>query len=154
MAKKKRKTKKEELREEFNKKISEVEKEVNKMIKEKSILNNQRIGKKIDILLNDEFLKEIRGNGEPGILEKLRDNKKDHEEYNRIKRTVEGNGEVGLGEKLRNCKKQLWGQWIIIVFLVYLALGGTFRGINWNTIKEKLGISKTEIKQVESIDNI
>jgi len=133
--------------------IEKLEKNVKKLIKERGMLENQKVGAKIDSLLDDKFLEELRGNGKPSILEKMRNNEKDHEDYERVKKEVEGNGGIGLCEKYRFHWKVITSQWIIIAFLVYLSLGGTFRGITWTTIKESLGITqKTEQIQTPLVE--
>ena len=136
------------------KNIEKLEKDVKKLIKQRLILEGQKTGKKIDAILDDLFIKEIRGNGKPSILEKLRSNEKDHEEFERVKKEVEGNGGIGLCEKYRSQRKMTWVQWGAIVFLVYLALGGNFRGITWETIKEKLGITVKQVEQPRIINEI
>ncbi len=133
-----------------DKKIENLRKEMKKLVKERGMFENSKAGRKIDNILDDDFIKEMRGNGAPSILEKMRNNKEDHEDYNRIKKEIEGNGGVGLCEKYRAHRKMMWIQWYVIIFLVYLALGGSFRGITWDIIKENLGITvKTE--QVEQV---
>ncbi len=132
----------------LSKEIEDLKKDVRKLVKERGMLESYKAGTKIDAILNDNFIEEIKGNGKPSILEKMRKNEEDHEDYNRIKKEIEGNGEVGLCEKYRTQWKVICVQWGVICFLVYLALGGTFRGITWDKIKENLGITvKTE--QVE-----
>jgi hypothetical protein len=134
--------------------IDKLDKEITKLKKEIKLrgqFENTRAGKKIDSILNDKFIEEIRGNGKPSILEKMRNNTKDHEDYDRIKKEVEGNGDVGLCEKYRFYGKILAAQWSVILILVYLSLGGSFKGITWEKVKENLGIT-TKTEQVEPAD--
>jgi len=129
--------------------IEQLKKDFKKLVKERGMLENKKSGSKIDSLLEDGFLEELRGNGKPSILEKMRDNEKDHEDYDRIKKEIEGNGEVGLCEKYRFQWKMVASQWVVIAFLVYLSLGGNFRGITWESIKENLGITP-KIEKIET----
>lgn len=132
----------------IDKKIENVKKEMKRLVKERGMFENSKAGRKIDTILDDNFIKEMRGNGTPSILEKMRKNTDDHEEFERARKEIEGNGGIGLCERYRAHRKIMRIQWCVIAFLVYLALGGSFRGITWGIIKENLGITvKTE--QVE-----
>lgn len=138
--------------EQLVKEVEDLEKTMRLLVKSRGEFENKRSGVKIDTIFNDEFIGEIKGNGKPSILEKMRKNEEDHEDYDRMKKEIDGNGGIGLCEKYRSHKKMMLMQWGMIFFLIYLALGGNFRGITWDTIKENLGIT-VESKQVEETVN-
>ena len=80
-------------------------------LKNKIVLADQRMGDKIDSL--NDFDKTLRGNGDPGIWESVRNIKK-------------------------NIKIIMWAIAIILI----LSLGGNYEGVTFDSIKEKLGIKK------------
>jgi len=63
--------------------------------------------------------------------------------------TLKGNGNPGIWETVRNIKRN--GKTIIVIgiILIVLMLGGDYKGISLNKLKQRLGIKKTEIKKVE-----
>jgi len=138
-----------ELKEYISKIESKVDKSIKKNIKERAILENQKVGKKIDSIMDDDFIEEIKGRKDkPGIKEQMRNNEKDHENYNRVKKHVEGNGELGLCGEQVDIKRSLKRLWVIVIVMAILELGGSFRGVTWNSVREKFGLNP-KTKQVE-----
>ena len=148
MAKKKKKISNREIK--IEKKIEELRKEIKEVIKEKSILDSQRVGKKIDDII--KFLEELRGNGDPGVFEKLRDTEENIKNIKEFNKELKGNGNIGIFEEIRSMKRQITRMKIVILVIIIIGLGGSYFGITGEKIKEKLGIGKkTEIKNVEKI---
>ena len=58
----------------LTKEVENLKKEMRLLVKERGMLENYRAGTKIDAILEDDFMKEIKGNGKPSILEKMRNN--------------------------------------------------------------------------------
>ena len=98
-------------------------------LKNKIILVNKSLGDKIDDL--NDFDKKLRGNGDPGVWESVRDNQ----------------------ETIKNTRKI--GYWFItafiavIIVLSVITLGGEWNGLSKKITKEE-GISGQKTKQVES----
>lgn len=65
--------------------------------------------------------------------------------------SLKGNGNPGVWESIR------WATWkirilgIILLVLLILMLGGNFKGVTIDKIKETFGIKKTETKQTEFV---
>ncbi len=145
---KKKKTTNREIK--IEKKIEELRKEIKEVIKEKSILDSQRVGKKIDDIIDNEFIDELRGNSNPGVFEKLRNTEENIKNIKNFNKELKGNGNVGIFEEIRSIKRQITRMKIIILVIVVIGLGGSYFGITGDKIKEKLGIGKkVEIKNVE-----
>ena len=89
-------------------------------LKDKIVLVNKSMGDKIDDL--SEFNKKLRGNGDPGIWESIRN----------IKRNI----------KIIMCT---------ITIILILVLGGSYEGISLEGIREKLSGQKTKQVKVEPI---
>ncbi len=148
MAKKKKKTTNREIK--IEKKIEELRKEIKEVIKEKSILDSQRVGKKIDDIIDNEFIDELRGNSNPGVFEKLRNTEEHIKNIKEFNKELKGNGKPSITQEVRNLKKNIKVIWMIIGLIVIFSLGGSYRGITIEKIKEKFGIGKNvEIKNVE-----
>ena len=64
--------------------------------------------------------------------------------------TLKGNGKPGVWESIRLLNKSVKIIIGILVLIVILNLGGNFRGLTWEKIKDKIGMSNTETKQVDS----
>ncbi len=110
------KNEKNEQHEEIKEMIMELSKEIatsHMNLKNKIVLVNKTMGDKIDDL--NEFDKKLKGNGDPGIWESVRN----------IKRNI----------KIIMCT---------ITIILILSLGGSYRGISLKSIKEKIGIDKTK----------
>ena len=136
----------------IDEKIEELKEELKEIVKEKSILNSERVGKKIDAIIDDSFLKELRGNGKPGVFEKLRDNEKELNDIKEFNKELKGNGKPSVTQEVRSLKNNVRCLWAVIVFIIVFSLGGNYRGITVEKIKEKLfGTDKkdVEIKKVE-----
>lgn len=107
----------------IEKKIEELKVEIKTLVKNRSVMENQKMGKKIDSLLQDhEFLISLKGNGVPSV-----------------------------NERLRNIDKNISWIWKIIVFIIIIDIfGGSIYSISKEKIKELCGIKKnTETKQIE-----
>ena len=131
----------------------ELKEEIKDIIKEKSILNSERVGKKIDAIIDDSFIKELRGNGSPGVFEKLRDNEKELNDIKEFNKELKGNGKPSVTQEVRNLKNNVKCLWAVIILIIVFSLGGNYRGITVEKIKEKLGIKKdVEVKNVEEVE--
>jgi len=64
--------------------------------------------------------------------------------------TLKGNGSPGVWESIRWVKWKIRIIFGIIVFIVILILGGNFKGVSLDTIREKLSGYTADTKQVES----
>ncbi len=134
----------------IEKKIEELRKEIKEVIKEKSILDSQRVGKKIDDIIDNEFINELRGNSNPGVFEKLRNTEENIKNIKKFNKELKGNGNVGIFEEIRSIKRQITRIKVIILIIIIIGLGGSYFGITGDKIKEKFGIGKkVEIKNVE-----
>ena len=150
MAKKKITNRDKKIDEKMEELKEELKEEIREIIKEKSILNSERVGKKIDAIIDDSFIKELRGNGNPGVFEKLRDNEKELNDIKEFNKELKGNGKPSVTQEVRNLKKNIKCLWTVIIFIIIFSLGGSYRGITVEKIKEKLGIKKNvEVKNVE-----
>ncbi len=147
---KKKKTTNREIK--IEKKIEELRKEIKEVIKEKSILDSQRVGKKIDSIIDDEFIHQLKGNSNPGVFEKLRDTEENIKNIIEFNKELKGNGKPSVTQEIRNLKRNIKAMWIIIGFIIIFSLGGSYRGITFERVKEKLGIEKKiEVKNVEKV---
>lgn len=91
-------------------------------LKNKIIVTDQSIHKKIDELY--DFNKKIKGNGDPGLF-----------------------------EQVRNLENKFKWYISIIIVSIALLYGGRFMGVSYDTIKEKITGKETEIKKtVETKD--
>jgi len=152
MGKKKKTTNRDKLMEEkINGKINELEKEIKEYIKDKGIMENEKVGQKIDVLVKDrEFIHQLKGNSNPGVFEKLRDNEKNIKEIKEFNKKIKGNGEIGIFEQLRSIERQIKRIKTVLCITIILWLGGSYFGITGAKIKEKIfGIKSTEKKQIE-----
>ena len=89
-------------------------------LKNKIILSEKTMGNKIDSL--NDFDETLKGNGDPGIWESVRNIK-------------------------RNIKIILW----TILIILILVLGGSYEGVSLDKIKKALGLDKTVAEQVEEV---
>ncbi len=138
----------------IEKKIEELRKEIKKVIKEKSILDSQRVGKKIDAIIDNEFINELRGNSNPGVFEKLRNTEENINNIKKFNKELKGNGNIGIFEEIRSMKRQITRMKIVILVIIIIGLGGSYFGITGEKIKKKFGIGKkVEIKKVEEDNN-
>ncbi len=135
----------------IDKKFEDLKKEIKKIVKEKSILNSERVGKKIDAIIDDSFVRELRGNGSPGVFERLRCTKEEIEEIKKLNKKIKGNGEIGVFEQLRHIDRQIKRIKITIFVMMIIFMGGSYFGVTGEKIKEKLGIKINNIKEKEDI---
>ena len=105
MVKKKKKITNREIK--IEKKIEELRKEIKEVIKEKSILDSQRVGKKIDDIIDNEFINELRGNSNPGVFEKLRNTEKNIKNIKKFNKELKGNGKPSITQEVRSLKKKI-----------------------------------------------
>ncbi len=89
-------------------------------LKDKIVLSEKRTGDKIDSL--NDFDESLKGNGNPGIWESVRN----------IKRNI----------KIILCA---------IALILILVLGGSYEGVSLDKIKKAFGIEKTVAEQVEEV---
>ena len=87
-------------------------------LKNKIVLVNKSMGDKIDDL--NDFDKQLRGNGDPGIW-----------------------------ESVRNIKNNVKILLVIMALIVICMVGGDYRGVSINKIRSFFGISEQEAKQIE-----
>ena len=139
---------KEELREEFKKELEDQNRSIREFIKNKGIFYNQKMSEKIDPIVSDEFNKKLRGNGDPGVFELIRDNETEIKEIETFHKIIKGNGKPGALEQIRSLKKQMKYMWIVIRATIVLMIGGSQFGFCLDQIKEYLGLG-TKTQQVE-----
>jgi hypothetical protein len=75
------------------------------------------------------------------------------DKLNEFDNTLKGNGKPGIWESIRSLRSSVKIMTTAIVLIVILELGGSFRGITWEKIKEKMGIrEKIEIQQIDEVE--
>lgn len=148
MPAKKRKTQKEQLkedlREEFKKEIEELNNNLRELIKDKGVFYNQKINQKIDPIVSDEFIKKLRGNGFPGVFELIRDNDEEIKKIEEFKKSISGNGTPGALEQIRSLKKQIKVMWVVIFTVAVLMVGGEKFGCSLEKIRTFFGIKTSQ----------
>ena len=65
--------------------------------------------------------------------------------------TLKGNGTPGVWESIRLLRWRVGINLTLMTIILILVLGGDFRGITFEKIKQRLGLNKTEVKQVEEV---
>ncbi|KKK64538.1 hypothetical protein LCGC14_2983190, partial [marine sediment metagenome] len=64
---------------------------------------------------------------------------------------LRGNGDPGIWESVRSIKKNMKIMMWTIIFIFILMLGGNYRGVSIESIRERLGLGgKQEVKQVDT----
>ncbi len=72
------------------------------------------------------------------------------DKLNAFDESLKGNGDPGIWESVRNIKKNIRIIILIILVILLLTLGGNFRGLTFESIKERIGLGeKQPTKQVE-----
>ena len=66
--------------------------------------------------------------------------------------TLKGNGDPGIWESIRTMKRNIKIILWILAFIVLLELGGNWRGVTFDKIREKLGMKTTQVKEKERSD--
>jgi hypothetical protein len=136
---------KEELVQVFQKKLDDLKEEIEHTIKQRAQYDASRTGKMLDTIIDDEFTKELRGNGGPSIFEKIRKGEATLDEMKEYISLIRGNGQPGLMEQIRKTNKALKITWTCIAFLFLAMLGGERFGIGLKQINNFfLGTKMTE----------
>jgi len=65
--------------------------------------------------------------------------------------SLKGNGNPGIWENVRNIKRNVKITMVAMAFLFLLLLGGNYRGVSLQSIKNVFGIGKDKINQVEVV---
>ena len=136
MGKKKKTTNRDKLMDEkIDEKINGLEKEIKEYIKDKGIMENEKVGKKIDVLIDNEFNKYLRNNEE-------------------FFRSLKGNGSPSVNERLRCINRNIRRLWCSIVIMMIFLLGGEYGGVSIDSVKERLGIKTKEVIKEEKKEDI
>ncbi len=64
--------------------------------------------------------------------------------------SLKGNGTPGVWESIRTLKTATKFAFFLIVILIILEFDGSFKGVTWDKVRDRLGVSNTETKQVET----
>ena len=119
-----------------------------KSIKENNIQHNKEIKNMIVTLTHDIKLNYQNLKNKIILSEKTTGDKIDT--LNDFDDSLKGNGDPGIWESIRNIKKNIKLILCAIIIIVILILGGNYRGISLDKIKNTIRIKK-ETKQIKPI---
>ena len=66
--------------------------------------------------------------------------------------TLKGNGKPGVWESIRSIKRNMKIMMGTVIIILVLTLGGSYKGVSLEKIKNFIGIEKTETKEVTKIE--
>ena len=149
MAKKTTKSNTGKNKDNFNHEVCElkhksIEKEINS-IKEKQEEYYNSLQKSIEKLNNN--LKDKIALSEKSIGEKI-------DILNKFLDNLRGNGKPSINQQVRNIKWGVGAITTVLIVIITLGLGGSYKGVNLNSIKKTLGVDVVSVeKVVENKDN-
>jgi hypothetical protein len=130
----------------IDKDVDEIKRDT-KTLQETNQTHNETITKLIQTL-TDEIRSSHKNLKDKIILsEKTTGDKIDA--LNDFDQSLKGNGDPGIWECVRNIKRSLKIIMVVIFVTLLLVLGGNYRGVTLNKIREAIGMEKKEIQKVE-----